>query len=183
MHILQKRWCLWHPPSLIPFHLSFDLQSTFVVYIWYIPYAECGSCVFGKRINGIGQKLAKNHLCARSHLVVFNAWIPIVSLIRWCQYSSNLLSLLLPCPQEAEFMELEVMEPKEQSGAPHLVKIQEHSRGLDSHQQEGAPLPVHLSIQVWPQARVLIHQQALRNSLLIASAVNSLVTDCRKHHQ
>jgi hypothetical protein len=74
MHKLQKRWCLWHPPSLIPFHLSFDLQSTVVVYIWYIPYAECGSCVFRKRINGIGQKLAKNHLSRTDQQRVGPIW-------------------------------------------------------------------------------------------------------------
>ena len=39
----KKLMLLWHPPSLIPFHLSFDLQSTVVVYIWYVPYAECSS--------------------------------------------------------------------------------------------------------------------------------------------
>jgi hypothetical protein len=31
--------------------------------------------------------------------------------------------LLLPCIQDAEFMELEAMEPKDRSGAPHLVLV------------------------------------------------------------
>jgi hypothetical protein len=51
------------------------------------------------------------HHCVCTHLVVFNAWVNSDCLLKihWCQYSSNLLPLLLPCIQEAEFMELEAM--------------------------------------------------------------------------
>jgi hypothetical protein len=64
--------------------------------------------------------------CARAHLDVFDARANSDCLSP--QYidvnTHQTFSLLvLPCIQDAEFMELEAMEPKDRSGAPHLVLV------------------------------------------------------------
>jgi hypothetical protein len=93
---------------------------------------ECPSRRENIQINGIGQKLAKNHhvlcdtiLCAHTLLFSMHEQILIACLLNTLDVNTHqtFSLLLLPCIQDAEFMELEAMEPKDRSGAPHLVLV------------------------------------------------------------
>ncbi len=40
---------VWNTSLLIPIHLAFDPQSTFVVHFWDVSYMECSCCVYVKK--------------------------------------------------------------------------------------------------------------------------------------